>query len=100
MPVSPWSPLVTALLGGFLTLYLVAFGMFHLMVFRVNRGLTDAQKIPHWIYWGGWNRLRDTYKGFYPRSPLYSVTHVLTIGSFGFALAAAAVLWWQFAVGK
>ena len=44
MTVSPWSPLVTALLGGFLTLYLVAFGMFHLMVFRVNRGLTDAQR--------------------------------------------------------
>lgn len=100
MTGSPWSPLATSLLATFLGFYLAAFGLFHLMIYRVNRGLPTDDRIPHSLYFGGWNQLRDLHRGFYPRSSLWTVTMTLAISCLTFALAAASVLVWQFAAGK
>jgi hypothetical protein len=98
--LSPWSPLVTTLLAAWLTLYLAAFGLFHLMIHKVNRELPNDDKIPHSLYWGRWKRLQKLYKDFYPRSSLYSLTLVLAAGGLMLAIAAATILWWQYAAGR
>ena len=100
MSASPWSPLVTMLLATWLGLYLVSFGLFHLMIFKVNRRLSGVEKIPHSLYWGKWNKLRNSYRTHYPGSPLYSVVVTLTVAGLAFAAAAACVLWWQYAAGR
>jgi hypothetical protein len=99
MSVSPWSPAVTMLLAAWLALYLVSFGLFHLMIFRVNAWLSDGENIPHSLYWGKWSQLRDSYRIHYPGSSLYSVVVMLTVIGLLFAACAAGLLWWQFAVG-
>jgi hypothetical protein len=96
---SPWSPAVTILLAAWLGLGSVSFGLFHLMIFEVNRQL-PGDEIPHSLYWGGWNKLRNLYRTLYPGSSLYSVVITLTSVGLTFAVAAACVLWWQYAVGK
>jgi len=100
MPISPWPLTVTVLLAAWLGFYLVSFGLFHLMIFRVNARLTDGDRIPHSLYWGKWSQLRDSYGSYYPRSSLYSVVVMLTVIGLLFAACAAGLLWWQFAVGK
>jgi hypothetical protein len=41
----------TMLLIGFIAFYLPAFGLFQLMIFRVNQQLPLARRIPHSVYW-------------------------------------------------
>jgi hypothetical protein len=40
------------LLIGFVAFYLPAFGLYHLMVFRVNQQLPSDRKLPHLLYLG------------------------------------------------
>jgi hypothetical protein len=98
--VSPWSPAVTSLLAVALGFNLAAFGLFHLMIHKVNAQLSDTEKIPHSLYWGRWNQLRALSRNYYPRSSLYSVVVTLAVIGLVFAACAAGLLWWQFAVGK
>lgn len=64
----------TMLFCGFIVFYLPAFGLYHLMVLRVNRQLPSDRRIPHSLFWGGWNRLSSEFERFYPRSLLYQFT--------------------------
>jgi hypothetical protein len=64
----------TMLLIGFVAFYLPAFGLFHLMIFRVNQQVPPGSRIPHSLYWRGWSRLGKKYNEFYPRSFLYKFT--------------------------
>lgn len=98
IPSGPLAILFSALI----VVYLLAFGLFHLMIFKVNRGLTYEDRIPHSLYWhrGGWNKLKVRYQGFYPRSRLYSITLTLTIIFFAAAMGLVAALWWRFLRGK
>lgn len=93
----PSGPL-TILFSAMIIVYLVAFGLFHLMIFKVNRALPYEDRIPHSVYWrrGGWNELKTRYEGFYPGSHLYSVTLSLTILFFCAAVALSAIIWWQY----
>lgn len=100
MPVSPWSPLVTKLLAVFIFLDLATLGLFHLMIYKVNRGLSYNEKLPHTLYYGGWKQLRKLYKSSYPRSSLYCVTLVLAACCLTVAIVAAGILWWQYVTVK
>jgi hypothetical protein len=97
----PSGPL-TILFGMMIVVYLFTLGFFHLMIFKVNRGLPYEDRIPHSLYWrrGGWSELKARYQGFYPRSHLYSVTLYLTVLFFCAAVALTAILWWRFMHGK
>jgi|SRR5215469_18370772 len=97
----PSGPL-TILFSAMIVVYLFAFGLFHLMIFRVNRGLAYEERIPHSLYWRreGWSELKARYQGFYPRSHLCSVTLYLTILFFCAAAALTAILWWRFTHGQ
>lgn len=100
MLVSPWSPLVTKLLAIFVFFDSITLGLFHLMIYKVNRGLSCSEKLPHTLYWGGWKQLKQLYKGSYPRSSLYSVTLVLAACCLTIAIVAAGILWWQYLTAK
>jgi len=97
---SPWSSLATSLFLIFLVFYFPSFGLFHWMIYKVNRALPAQERIAHSLYWGGWSRLRNQYSQLYPGSPLYLITLSLTIGCFILATAFALLLIWQFEAGK
>ncbi len=92
--------ITAVLLIALFVVYFPALGLFHLMILRVNRRLPTREKIPHSLYWGGWRRLRDQYKGFYPRSSLYELT--LSSSVFFFILAIAIVVFrvWAYVTGR
>ena len=77
------------LLVGLGVFYLPALGLFHLMVFRVNRQLPPDRRMPHSLFWGGWNKVHDEYERFYPRSSLYQLT---VSSAFAFLLLALALV--------
>jgi hypothetical protein len=89
-----------ALLVLFLGLYLLAFGLYHFIVFRVNRNLPSDRRIPHSLYWGGWNRVRSEYTSLYPRSRVYQFTVwcsavlVILAGSF------CVLRFWGYLIGR
>ena len=58
----------TALFVALLPFYVVAFGLYQFMIFAVNKRLAASERIPHSLFWRGWNRVRDNYKRLYPRS--------------------------------
>ena len=64
----------TALLVSILAAYFPAFGLYHLMIYRVNKEVPPDRRIPHSLSWGHWSRLRSEYKSCYPRSILYPLT--------------------------
>jgi hypothetical protein len=64
----------SGLLVGLLPFYFAAFGLYHFMVFAVNQHLPAAEKLPHSMFWSGWNRVKDTYRRFYPHSIVYQVS--------------------------
>lgn len=99
--MTPSGPL-TILFSAVIIVYLFAFGLFHLMIFKVNRALAHKGRIPHSLYWrrGGWSELRARYKGFYPQGHLYSLTLSLTILFFSAAIVLSGILWWQYLHGR
>jgi hypothetical protein len=85
---------------GFIASYLPAVGLYHLMVFRVNRQLPPDRKIPHFLYKGGWNRLAREYKGSYPRSFLYQFTLTCAVTCLIIAVSLAGFRIWEYATGR
>ena len=90
----------TILIIGFIAFYLLAFGLYHLMIFRVNRHLPPDLRIPHFLYKGEWNRLGREYKGFYPRSFLYEFTLSCAVGGLIIAISLAGFSFWEYATGR
>ena len=75
-----------------------AVSIYHFMVFRVNRQLPPARRLPY--LWGHWNRLASEYKGFYPRTSLPSMMRQCAIATFLLALAMVGLRVWEYAAGK
>ncbi len=92
--------LTAVLLIALFVAYLPALGLFHLMIFRVNRHLPMREKIPHSLYLGGWRRLRDQYKGFYPRSVLYELTLSSSVVFFILAIVIVVLRVWAYVTGR
>lgn len=90
----------TTLLGGFTAFYLVAFGLYHLMVLRVNQYLPPDSRIPHSLSLVGWNRLAREYERFYPRSSLYPLTMTCAVTGLIIALVFAGFRIWEYAAGR
>jgi hypothetical protein len=90
----------TMFLIGFIAFYLPAFGLFHLMIFRVNQQLPPAQRIPHSLFWGEWSRLAKEYKAFYPESFLYQFTLTCAVTGLIIALGLAGFRVWEYAAGR
>jgi uncharacterized membrane protein YqjE len=78
----------------FLTLFFSAFGLYHLMVFRVNRHLDFGERFPHTLSLGQKGRLKDLYKSLDPRSPLYELTILVTMTLFVAALVFVGLRIW------
>lgn len=89
-----------ALAVSFLVLYFSAFGLYHLMVSKVNRQLPRDRRIPHSLSWGHWNRLGKEYKGLFPTSPLYQITVSCTVAFIVLAAALLALRIWEHVGGK
>src|SRR5437879_13772093 len=80
------------LFGIFLALYLPAYTLYHFMVFAANKQLPSDKKIPHSLFWGGWSRLRDEYRTFYPRSRAYDAAVGFSVACLCVALLLVVVL--------
>jgi len=90
----------TMFLIGFVAFYLPAFGLFHLMIFRVNQQLPLVRRIPHSVYWRGWSRLAKEYNEFYPESFLYRFTLTCTVTCLIIAIGFAGFRAWEYAAGR
>lgn len=85
-----------ALLAGFIASYLPAFGLFHLMIFRVNRELPSNRRIPHHLYFGEWERLAKEHKRLYPSSFLYQIALACAVASLTVAVVFAGFRIWEY----
>jgi hypothetical protein len=90
----------TMLFVGFIAFYLPAFGLFQLMIFIVNRHLPPDRRIPHSLYFGGWNSLAKEYKGLYPRSFLYKFTLTCAVTCLIIAVGIAGFRVWEYVMGR
>lgn len=88
----PWASLFII----FLAVYTGAFGLFHLMIFRVNKQLVSDQRIPHTLYWGHWNRLRNEYRRLYPGSHLYDVAVIFCVALLAIAVGFGILRTWDY----
>jgi hypothetical protein len=84
----------------FVTFYLPTFALYHFMIFRVNRHLDPDHRIRHSISWGAPTKLEKLYRGFYPRSSLYSFTRSSAVILLILALAMVALRAWDYVVGR
>jgi len=89
----------TALLVAFLPFYLVAFGLYHFMVFAVNRRLAPSDRLPHSLFWRGWNRVKNDYKSLYPKSSAYKLSVLCAATVAGIAVLFVALRIWEYAHG-
>ena len=78
---------VGLLVAVFLAFYFPAFFGYHLMIFRVNQGLSVEDRIPHSLSLGEWSMVAKKYKALYPRSILYQL--ILSWAVTGLVLAIA-----------
>jgi hypothetical protein len=81
-------------------LYFASFFLYHLMVFRVNKGLVSDEKIPHSLTFGQRDRLAKEYKALYPRSILYPLTLLCAVTMLALAVAFVGVRIWEAASGR
>ena len=86
----------TALFIALLPFYLMAFGLYQFMIFAVNKRLTASEKIPHSLFWGRWNQVRDDYKRLYPTSSVYQLSLVCAATAATIALAFVALRVWEY----
>jgi hypothetical protein len=96
----PMNQYETMFLIGFIAFYLPAFGLYHLMVFRVNRQVPPDRRIPHSLYFGGWSRLTTEYKTFYPRSVVYQFALTCAVITMIVAVSLAGFRLWEYVKGK
>ena len=90
------NPYEKALLVGFMAFYLPAFGLFHLMIFRVDRELPSDRRIPHYLYFGEWKRLATEYKRLYPSSFFYQIALACAVACLTVAVAFVALRIWEY----
>ncbi len=90
----------TALLVLLLPFYFAAFGLYQFMVFAVNRRLPASEKIPHSVSWRGWSRVKDTYRGFYPRSIVYQLTLACAATTATIAVGLVALRVYEYTHGR
>jgi hypothetical protein len=81
----------------FLAVYLPTFGLFHFMIFRVNRNLPMSRRIPHSLSRGNWTNLANAYKEFYPRGILYRLSLSGAITLLVIAVAMFVLRFWEYA---
>jgi hypothetical protein len=74
----------------------VAFGLYQFMIFAVNKRLAASERIPHSLFWRGWNRVRDDYKRLYPRSSVYQLSLVCAATVAAIALVFVALRVWEY----
>jgi hypothetical protein len=89
----------TALFLALLPFYFVAFGLYQFMVFAVNKRVAASERIPHSLFWRGWNRVRHEYKRLYPRSSVYQLSLVCAATVAAIALAIVALRVWEYTHG-
>ena len=89
----------TALFVALLPFYFVAFGLYQFMVFAVNKHLAASEKIAHSLFWRGWNRVRNNYKGLYPKSSIYQLSLLCAVTVAAIALAFVALRVWEYTHG-
>ena len=70
------------------------------MVFAVNKHLAALEKIPHSLFWRGWNRVRNNYKGLYPRSSIYQLLLLCAVTVAAIAVAFVALRVWEYTHGR
>jgi hypothetical protein len=90
----------TALFVALLPFYFGAFGLYQFMVFAVNRQLPTSEKIPHSLFWRGWNRVRHDYKRLYPRSSVYQLAVACAATTAVIAVAWVVLRWWEYTHGQ
>ncbi len=90
----------TALFVGFITVYLPTVGLYHLMVFKVNKQLPQTLRIPHSLVWGGWRRLQHEYQRYYPSSSLYQLAVSGALVCLLVAFAMFVFCFWEYITGK
>lgn len=84
----------------FLPFYLAALGLYHLMVFAVNRRLAASERIPHSLFWAGWSRVKDAYRRFYPRSIVYPLTLACAVATAAIAVGFVALRIYEHTHGR
>ena len=99
----------TALFLVFATFGVALFGLYHFMIYAVNKRLPTSDRIPHvrisrgglWLSHGfEWNRVRNDYKRLYPSSFINQVM-VGCIGPMAVvAIALVALRDWEYTHGR
>ena len=90
----------TALFVLLIPVYLVALGLYHYMVFAVNRQRPVGGKIPHSLFLGQWHLVRDEYKSLNPRGFAYEFTLICAVTVLVFAIAFAVLRVWEYTSGR
>jgi hypothetical protein len=94
------SDLTALILAICFALYFPAFFLYHFMVFRVNRNLSENERIPHSLTFGQRDRRAAEYKSQYPRSIVYQLTLLCAVSLIVLAAAFAAIRIWEAATGR
>ena len=89
----------TALIVALLPFYFVAFGLYQFMVFAVNKRLVASERIPHSLFWRGWNKVRNSYQRLYPKSCVYQLSVACAFTVAVIALAFVALRVWEYTHG-
>ncbi len=85
-----------ALFLAFVLFYLVAFGLYQLMVFKLNRFRRPDSKIPHRLFWGGWKLVETEYKTAYPKSSVYQLSLSSAVSALVIGLGLAVLRIWEY----
>lgn len=94
------SNLTSLVLAVCFAFYLAAFFLYHFMVFRVNKNLSPAERIPHSLTFGHRDRLAIEYKSQYPRSIIYRLTLLCAVSLNALAAVFAGIRIWEAASGR
>jgi ABC-type maltose transport system permease subunit len=90
----------TTLFVLFLPFYFTAFGLYHFMIFSVNNRLRGSEKIPHSLFWRGWNRVKNEHNRLHPRSFVYQLTVTYAVVVVLIAMALLALRSWGYTHGR
>ncbi len=99
----------TALFLVFATFWFALFGLYHFMIYAVNKRLPVSNRIPHvrvsrgglWLSHGfQWTRVRNDYKRLYPRSFINQVTVGCIASIVVIAIAFVAFRIWEYTHGR
>lgn len=80
-------------------LILVDLALTHLMISRVNRQLSEEERVPHIFFWGQWRFVKREYRRLYPTSHLDRVENVFSVVVLFFVLAYGLWNFWPIGNG-